>query len=242
MYDAGYEADEYPQYMVIYDTVRSMCEEQRNIINEGVDLTVLSSVLGALPHLTEVRLLEEDWHVSAMTMAEKSYEHHVRVVSHAIQSARNSCISRHTISLLGFDLPYYDPWDIPDLRSLSECLRQLLDCIQILRLTVSNSALKLLSLCTLNLHQLDMCRLVVDYTTLKDFLQRLQIGPEDTQIKQRRYSVLPRSTPVFTADAVGKSDSMLFYAIRFSQRTSSFRSIPRFLFSPFLTPPLEKSL
>jgi hypothetical protein len=57
LYDAGGEADECPPYMVIYETVHSICKEQRNIVDSGADLSVLSSTLGALPRLTEVGLL-----------------------------------------------------------------------------------------------------------------------------------------------------------------------------------------
>lgn len=48
LYDAGDGADESPAYMVIYDTLRDICEMQRSIVDNGVDLSVLSSTLGAL--------------------------------------------------------------------------------------------------------------------------------------------------------------------------------------------------
>ena len=56
LYDARYGAHECPPYMVVYDTVHNMCKEQHNIVDEDVDLMVLSSVLGALPRLTKVTL------------------------------------------------------------------------------------------------------------------------------------------------------------------------------------------
>ncbi len=56
LYDGGDDADESPSYMVIYETLHDICEMQRNIVDNGDDLSVLSSTLGALPRLTEVGL------------------------------------------------------------------------------------------------------------------------------------------------------------------------------------------
>jgi hypothetical protein len=181
LYDAGGEADECPPYMVIYETVRSICKEQRNIVDSGADLSVLSSTLGALPCLTEVGLsfceaIESDnalllSFASDMIVAEESYEYHIRVVSDAIQSARSSGVTIHTISLSGFDLPYYHTWEVPDLSTLSESLGKLLEAVQVLRLTHSNSPLELLSHSALNLHQFDMCHIVSKHNALEDFLE-----------------------------------------------------------------------
>jgi hypothetical protein len=94
IYDAGYKADDYPPYMVIYETVHRICKEQHSIVDKGVDLAALSSTLGALPRLTKLELTfceaaeDEDatlsFLASDMTIAEDSYEHHIRVVSGAI--------------------------------------------------------------------------------------------------------------------------------------------------------------
>jgi hypothetical protein len=73
--------------------------------------------------------------------------------------------------LSGFDLPYYHTWEVPDLSTLSESLRKLLESVQVLRLTRSNSPLELLSHCSLNLHQLDMCHAVSKHNALEDFLE-----------------------------------------------------------------------
>lgn len=105
-----------------------------------------------------------------MIGVEKSYEHDVQVVSDAIQSARDSGVAIHTISLLRFNLPYYYLWEVPDLSTLSESLRKLLEPIQVLRLDYSNSPLELLFHCVLNLLQLDMCYIVAQYSDLEDFL------------------------------------------------------------------------
>ena len=181
LYNFGFPADECPPYMVIYDTLRRICEEQRDIVDNQVDVTVLSATLRELPNLSEITLTfcqtveEDDWLESylplGMTMIEKSYEHHLRVSLKAIQCARDNGISLHTIHLLQLALPYYFAWDRPDLTTLSESLKQLLGHFKTLRLSVSSSPLELLSHCALNLNQFDMCYLTVSHATLTDFLQ-----------------------------------------------------------------------
>jgi hypothetical protein len=94
LYGAGDKAGKYPLYIVIYETVHSICNKQRNIIDSGTNLSVLLSTLGALPRLTEVGLsfceaIESDnalllFFGSDMIMAEESYEYHIRVISDAI--------------------------------------------------------------------------------------------------------------------------------------------------------------
>lgn len=49
LFDATGEANRCPPYMVIYETLHNICTEQRNIVDNGVDVTDLSSTLGALP-------------------------------------------------------------------------------------------------------------------------------------------------------------------------------------------------
>lgn len=181
LYNAGGEADECPPYMVIYEIVHSICKEQRNIVDSGTDLSVLSSTLGALPCLTEVALsfceaIESHnamllSFASDIILVEESYEYHMRVVSDALQSARSSGVTIHTISLSDFNLPYYSTWEVPDLRTLSESLRKLLESVPVLRLTRSKSPLELLSHSALNLHQLDMCHIVSKHNALEDFLE-----------------------------------------------------------------------
>jgi hypothetical protein len=56
MYASGIGADKIPHYIAIYDTVATTCDEQRSIVDQGVDYTILSSVLGALPRLREMSL------------------------------------------------------------------------------------------------------------------------------------------------------------------------------------------
>jgi hypothetical protein len=169
--------------MAIYDIASDMCEQRRDTVDEGVDLAVLLSVLGGLSRLTEVRLDfrltagENDWlnefslFFQQMTMSEKkSCEHHIRVVSNSIRSARHSGVSIYTINLLGFNLVDHNPLQDPDLSTLSASLRELLDFAQILRLTESKSALEVLPHCALKLRQTDMCDLTIEHKDLKNFL------------------------------------------------------------------------
>lgn len=55
-YDAGHAAEDYHPYMYVYETVYCICQKQRNIVDKGTDLLVLSPIFGALPRLTEVGL------------------------------------------------------------------------------------------------------------------------------------------------------------------------------------------
>ncbi|KFY77061.1 hypothetical protein V499_03466 [Pseudogymnoascus sp. VKM F-103] len=107
-----------------------------------------------------------------MIINEEFYKHHLQVVSSAIQSARSVGVAIHTVSLLHFELPYYHSWEQPNLRPLSESLRQLLGNIKVLRLHgVDDSVLELLSRCAFDLHQLDMCGVVAPEKVIKDFFE-----------------------------------------------------------------------
>jgi hypothetical protein len=180
LYDARGEADECPPYMVIYETLHNKCKEQRDIVDNGVDVLGLST-LGALPRLTHICLsfldmiYDEDEVLSSfglvMTTGEDSYKYHVQVVSDALESARNRGVAINTISLSDFVLPYHFPWEVPNQTTLSESLRKLVAPVQVLRLVRSNSALELLSHYALDLHQLDMCNVETAYSALEDFLQ-----------------------------------------------------------------------
>jgi hypothetical protein len=55
-HDAGHAAEDYHPYMYVYETVHCICQKQRNIIDKGTDLLILSPVFGALPLLTEMGL------------------------------------------------------------------------------------------------------------------------------------------------------------------------------------------
>ncbi len=109
-------------------------------MDNGTDLSVLLSTLGALPRVTEVGLsfyeaIESDdalpWSfaLNMIGAEEESYEYHIRVASDALESARKSGVTIHTISLSEFDLPYYYTWQVPNLSTLSESLRKLLESV-----------------------------------------------------------------------------------------------------------------
>ncbi|KAK8142117.1 hypothetical protein G3M48_009321 [Beauveria asiatica] len=177
MYDEGDDADDFPSYMSIYKTVHDICREQRSIIDEGADL-ILSSVFCALPLLKEVRLffcdalqfddclLKDD-----IIIEEEYHQHHLQVVTSAIQSARRRGVAIHTISLCEFDLPYFHTWEEPDLTAISETLRRLLESIKVLRLRGSEWVLELLSQHALGLDQIDMCEAMVVDAALRTFLE-----------------------------------------------------------------------
>ena len=200
IYDGGGGADEYPSYMVIYETLHDICEEQRSIIDNNVDLSVLTSTFGALPRLTEVGLsfceaIEDDSSLSpftaGMTTAENSHEYHLRVVSNAIQSSRNRGATINTVSLSAFHLPYGHEWETPVLSTLSESLEKLLKSVRVLRLSDSSSPLEILTYCALDIYQLDMCGMVVKYNALEDFLETNKeslrsIGFHDVTITESR--------------------------------------------------------
>ncbi|KFY67993.1 hypothetical protein V497_00095, partial [Pseudogymnoascus sp. VKM F-4516 (FW-969)] len=224
LYDEGYEANEFHSYMAIYKTVHGICREQRSIVDEGTDL-ILSSVFCALPLLQEVRLSfsevleDQGWLlIPDMVIKNEFYTHHLQVVSSAIQRARSAGVAIHTISLLHFDLPFYDTWwKEPNLGPLSESLRQLLKNVKVLRVRgVSKRILELLSHCTFDLHQLDMCGVVASEMIIKDFFETSKksirsIGFHDVGILgipelNRLYSNTPLSAsmlcPKTTADRI----------------------------------------
>lgn len=190
MYDEDYPEAGCPPYMTIYHAGQTICQEQCDIVWSHIDSIALSSAFTALPRLREVTVhfqatldeydceydwLEYSYFLGLMSTSEKSYEHHVRAISSAIQDARKSGISIDTIGLCGFEpLHHYyslNPTIYPTLNTLSECLRELLEQVQTLRLAHSESALELISHCTLGLTQLDMCHINVQHTALEEFLR-----------------------------------------------------------------------
>ena len=97
------------------DRVRRTREEQRKIIDEAMDRTMLSSIFEELPRLTEVGIhfrmmvTSQKWLelyscFSRMTIGAKYWERHIRIVSHAIWIAKYSGVSIRTINLLALNL------------------------------------------------------------------------------------------------------------------------------------------
>jgi hypothetical protein len=56
MYASGITVDNIPYYSAIYDIIAATCNEQCGIVDGGLNYTILSSVLGALPRLREISL------------------------------------------------------------------------------------------------------------------------------------------------------------------------------------------
>lgn len=116
---------------------------------------------------------EDDWALqslaSGMMIKEEFYTHHLQVVTSAIRSARSKSVAVNTFSLLDFDL--HDRRRIPDLDTLSESLRQLLEHTKTMHLCASDCVLQLLSHSKLNSRQLDICRAVAADKVFLGFLE-----------------------------------------------------------------------
>lgn len=152
--------------MVIYDRLQKICEEQRGIINTDTDIAVLSSALQKLPKLAELRVDfcrpvgKGDWLQSYldldMTMGEKSYEHHLKVVSKAVWIANGSGVPLRTVCLSQLQLPYHDGRKEEEYPGpFVETLREVLDRIENLRLDRCNFLLGF-SRAGLDLRRIDM--------------------------------------------------------------------------------------
>lgn len=148
LYDLKYHDGECPPYMVIYDRLRKICEEQRSIVDSDFDLTALSSALQNLPKIKELKLEfcqpveKNDWLAPYldldMTMPERSYGHHLQVISNAVRIANYTSVSVRTICLSQLQLPYHDSWQQQYSGALLEILGELLGHINNLRLDRCN--------------------------------------------------------------------------------------------------------
>jgi hypothetical protein len=156
MYASGIGVDEINPYMAIYDTIATTCYEQCSIIDKGVDYTILSSALGALPRLGEISLHfnlipdGQQWlttylHYSQITMHERSCRHHIRVVSNALRRARNRGIQVPTFNLSGLSCYARDSRQDHYCRRLSEPLTELLAFVQVLRVARCSNVVEVLS-------------------------------------------------------------------------------------------------
>jgi hypothetical protein len=142
---------DHPSYTLVYRTLRRICSEQQRIIKTGRDLALLPLAFQRLPKLSELRLefcealMDVNWVKTYlaldMTMEEKSYEHHVQLVSTAMKSVKERSVSIHTVQLVGLSFIYEDPWHIRDTRLLTALLAELLENASRLRLLGSHSAL-----------------------------------------------------------------------------------------------------
>ncbi|KAH7370278.1 hypothetical protein BKA65DRAFT_522102 [Rhexocercosporidium sp. MPI-PUGE-AT-0058] len=121
MYDASSKADEYPSYIVIYKALHNIYKEQRNIIDKGVDLSILCLTFRALPRLTEVGLsfyeaIKDDLSPSpftaGMTTTKDSYKYHlkllqsVRVLRLSYSSSPLELLSRYALNIYQLNMCY----------------------------------------------------------------------------------------------------------------------------------------
>ncbi|KAJ5089016.1 hypothetical protein N7532_007700 [Penicillium argentinense] len=153
LYDCGYPADKCPPYMVIYETLRTICENQQEIVENRKEINVLS-VLAALPRTTEIELdfpqsIDEPQWVDSylsldMTAKEVSNTHHLQAITKALQRRPESRASLVTIELSSLHLPYYSPWELPNFSALSDALERLLEQCTTLRITERSASLELL--------------------------------------------------------------------------------------------------
>ncbi|EED22500.1 hypothetical protein TSTA_059980 [Talaromyces stipitatus ATCC 10500] len=169
-FDLGFLPRECPPYMAIFQTVQKMCRKQNQILEHNIDQAALSKVLCVFPHLKEltvhfcVPLETKPWLEAYidldMNVTEGLYAHHMQVIAQALSD-------RSSIHLRGFQIQTGHQYEISDLMSLSAHLQELLVGIRSLKMTQSESALELLSQWELNIDQLDMCDMMIDYDTLK---------------------------------------------------------------------------
>ncbi|EEA19380.1 hypothetical protein PMAA_001750 [Talaromyces marneffei ATCC 18224] len=92
-------------------------------------------------------------------ITERLYTHHMQGLDQV-----------DSIHLRRFQIQAGHQYEILELMSLSAYLQELLVGIRSLKMTQSESALELLSQWDLNIDQLDMCDMMIDYDTLKRFL------------------------------------------------------------------------
>jgi hypothetical protein len=185
LYDYGHPPEYYPPYMAIFLSLQKICRKQNHIVESGMDQAALTLAFRAFSRMKELTvhfcttIERKDWleyYMNLdMTMPLKSYEHHVRVVSNALSYARSRGSQVDTVHLLGLQIPR-SQYDIPELMSLSGHLRELLSGVLCFKMTQSESSLDLLSRCSLNIVQFDMCYMTVDYRTLRRFLDENRIA------------------------------------------------------------------
>lgn len=85
--------------MLLYDILRDICEEQREILENNFHGTVLPSVFARLPRLETVNITfcrtieEEDWIGSVLAQGltiGESHEFHTDAIRNAVQVAQKS--------------------------------------------------------------------------------------------------------------------------------------------------------
>lgn len=184
-FDLGFRPSECAPYMAIFQTVQTMCRKQNQILENRIDQAALSKGLCIFPHLKEltvhfcVPLERKPWLEAYIDLdkdiTERLYTHHMQVIAQALSDRSKWGLDQiDSIHLRRFQIQAGHQYEIPELMSLSAHLQELLVGIRSLKMTESESALELLSQWDLNIDQLDMCDMMIDYDTLKRFFSANQ--------------------------------------------------------------------
>lgn len=105
---------EFPSYMLAYDVLRDICEEQHNIVGSDLDRIALSSIFTKFPRLKSLNVWfcrtieEEEWMGSVLSRGLTTGEsrgYHSDTIQDAIKVARESGSIRNSISLSYTELP-----------------------------------------------------------------------------------------------------------------------------------------
>lgn len=168
-------------YLLVFDTFKSICQEQLTIVENCEDQTSLSNALKNLPQLMEVGLIFcptlklNDWIESYMdqTISNSTVRHHLQVVSNALKTAKDCGIIIHTIHVSDLELSYGSSlWQNQDLQLLRIYLRDLLTYASNFRLSGSGSPLKVLTSIDLDLRHLELCQFTVTQKVFLEFIQQ----------------------------------------------------------------------
>lgn len=179
--DLGFRPSECAPYMAIFQTVQKMCRKQNQILENRIDQAALTKGLCVFPRLKEltvhfcVPLERKAWletYIDLNTdITERLYTHHIQVIAQALSNRLKWGLDQiDSIHLRGFQIQAGHQYEISDLMSLSAHLQELLVGVRSLKMTQSDSAMEVLSQWDLNIDELDMCDMIIDYDTLKRFI------------------------------------------------------------------------
>lgn len=168
-------------YLLVFDTFKSICQEQLTIVENCEDLTSLSNAFKNLPQLRELGLIFcptlkiNGWIESYMdqTLSDTTVRHHLQVVSNALKAGKDCGILIHTIHVSDLALSSESSlWEDQDVQLLRNYLRDLLTYASVFRLSGSGSPLKVLASIDLDLRHLELCQLTVTQTVFLEFIQQ----------------------------------------------------------------------
>ncbi|KAJ5490780.1 hypothetical protein N7539_002347 [Penicillium diatomitis] len=102
-------SDECPSYMLIYDVLQDICEEQQEIMSESMDKHALLHVFSKLVRLQTLTVCfcptveEEEWVGAVLARGltmEDSCEYHSRVIHDAIEASRRALSNEPDLEVL----------------------------------------------------------------------------------------------------------------------------------------------